>query len=119
MPSARTCIATARLRLVAPDPDPTVGQARAVADFFARNRDHFAPWDPPLPPDDNAPEAVQGRLVTGAAAFTAGQAYRWWLALAEAPQRVVGAVSLSGLARGPFQSGNLGYSLDGGCQAAA
>lgn len=105
-------ITTARLQLLAPDPAPAAGQASAVVDFFARNRTHFAPWDPPLPPDDNAPAAVQGRLVTGAAAFAAGQAWRWWLTLAEAPQRVIGSVSLSNLARGPSQSCSLGYSLD-------
>ena len=109
-------IVTRRLHLLAPDPDPALGQARAVADFFSRNADHFAPWDPPRGPDDNTPEAVQGRLVTGAAAFDAGQAWRWWLARADDPQRVVGSVSLSNLSRGAFQSCSLGYSLDALCQ---
>jgi hypothetical protein len=66
MTVARLRITTARLQLLAPDPSPAAGQAQAVVDFFARNRAHFAPWDPPLPADDNAPAAVQGRLVTGA-----------------------------------------------------
>ena len=109
-------ITTARLQLQAPDPAPAAGQAAAVADFFARNRAHFAPWDPPLPPDDNTAAAVQGQLVTGAAAFAAGQAWRWWLALADAPQRFIGSVSLSNLARGPSQSCALGYSLDASAQ---
>ena len=95
----RTCILTRRLHLLAPDPNPALGQARAVADFFSRNADHFAPWDPPRGPDDNTPEAVQGRLVTGAAAFDAGQGWRWWLARADDPQRVIGSVSLQGKAR--------------------
>jgi len=116
MPTARTRIDTPRLRLVAPDPDPAAGQARAVVDYFQRNAAHFAPWDPPLPPGDNAPEAVQGRLVTGAAAFGASQGFRWWLTLADAPGRVVGSVTLSNLARGPSQSCALGYALDAACQ---
>ncbi len=108
----RTCILTRRLHLLAPDPNPALGQARAVADFFSRNADYFAPWDPPHGPDDNTPEAVQGRLVTGAAAFDAGQGWRWWLARADDPQRVIGSVSLSKLSRGALQSCSLGYSLD-------
>ena len=116
MTVARLRITTARLQLLAPDPAPAAGQAQAVADFFARNRAHFTPWDPPLPPDDNTPTAVQGRLATGAAAFAAGQAWRWWLALADEPQRVIGSVSLSNLARGPSQSCSLGYSLDAAAQ---
>ena len=116
MTTARTCIETPRLRLVAPDPDPRQGQAQAVADFFTRNQAHLAPWDPPKPPDDDAPEAVQRRLVTGAAAFGASQAFRWWLAPTDEPHRVIGSISLSNLSRGPFQCCSLGYSLDAACQ---
>ncbi len=112
----RTRLFTARLQLRAPDPDPALGLARAIADFLARNHAHLAPWDPPRAADEDSPEAVQGRLTTGAAAFSAGQGWRWWLALADAPRRVVGQVSLSNLSRGPFQNCSLGYALDAGCQ---
>jgi len=116
MPTAHTHITTTRLHLVAPDPTPGLGQAAAVADYFARNQAHFAPWDPPKPPDDDAPATIQGRLVSGAAAFGASQAFRWWLMLADTPGRVIGSVSLSNLARGPFQCCALGYALDAACQ---
>ena len=112
----RTRLHTPRLQLRAPDPDPALGQARAIADFQARNDAHFAPWDPPRGADEHRPEAIQGRLVTGAAAFGAGQGWRWWLALADEPQRVVGSVSLSNLSRGPFQNCSLGYALDASIQ---
>jgi len=112
MPSARSRIDTRRLRLVAPEP----GQAQAVADFYARNREHFSPWDPPRGPDDDEPEAIQRRLLGGAAAFDAGEAFRWWLTPADAPRRVIGSISLSNLSRGPFQSANLGYALDAAAQ---
>jgi ribosomal-protein-alanine N-acetyltransferase len=111
MSFARTRIDTARLRLVAPHPDPAAGQAQAVASFLDENRAHFAPWDPPMAPGDGAVEAVQARLVTAAAAFAAGQAWRWWLVPADMPQRVIGSVSLSNLSRGAFQCCTLGYSL--------
>lgn len=116
MSGARTRITTTRLHLLAPDPAPAAGQAPAVVDFFARNRAHFAPWDPPLPPDDNQLGAVQARLATGAAAFGASQAWRWWMAPRDQapgePLHIIGSISLSNLSRGPSQSCSLGYSID-------
>jgi ribosomal-protein-alanine N-acetyltransferase len=113
---ARAHLHTPRLLLRAPDPDPSLGQAHAIADFLARNTAHFAPWDPPRSADEHTPEVIQGRLVTGAAAFGAGQGWRWWLSPADTPGRVIGNVSLSNLSRGPFQNCSLGYALDAGCQ---
>ena len=115
-PLAPTRLYTPRLQLLAPDPDPALGLARAIANFLARNNAHFAPWDPPRTSDADTAEVVQGRLVTGAAAFAAGQGWRWWLALADRPGRVIGSVSLSNLSRGPFQNCSLGYVLDAECQ---
>jgi ribosomal-protein-alanine N-acetyltransferase len=112
----RTRIDTPRLRLLAPDPDPALGQAAAVAAYLARNAAHLAPWDPPRTADEDEPAAVQGRLVTGAAAFGAGLAWRWWLVQAGEPGRVIGSVSLSNLSRGAFQNCSLGYALDAACQ---
>ena len=114
--TARAHLQTPRLLLLAPDPDPALGLARAIANFLARNNAHFAPWDPPRTADPDTAEVVQGRLVTGAAAFAAGQGWRWWLALADQPGRVVGSVGLSNLSRGPFQNCSLGFSLDADCQ---
>jgi ribosomal-protein-alanine N-acetyltransferase len=107
---------TDRLLLQAPDATPGSAQARAVADFYRRNAAHFAPWDPPLPPDHATPERVQQALADGAEAFACGRALRWWLLPADQPGRVIGSVHLSGLVRGAFQSCNLGYALDAGWQ---
>jgi ribosomal-protein-alanine N-acetyltransferase len=107
---------TPRLQLLPPD----AAQTAAVVDFYRRNAAHFAPWDPPLPPDHSTPEVVERALVDGAEAFAAGRAHRWWLTLADGaadgPARVIGSVHLSGLVRGAFQSCNLGYALDADCQ---
>jgi [ribosomal protein S5]-alanine N-acetyltransferase len=107
---------TARLLLQAPDATPGSPQVAAVADFYRRNAAHFAPWDPPLPPDHCAPERVAQALADGAEAFAAGRALRWWLQDAGDPGRVIGQVHLSSLVRGAFQSCHLGYALDASCQ---
>lgn len=113
MTPARRRISTQRLVLAAPDPD----QAAAVHDFFQSNTAHLAPWEPPSPPPEgDAIVHLQRKLAEGAEDFAAGRAHRWWLALADAPERVIGSAHLSAIARGPFQSCNLGYALDRDCQ---
>lgn len=107
---------TARLLLQAPDAAPANPQVAAVVDFYRRNSAHFAPWNPPLPPDHAAPDRVAQALADGAEAFATGHALRWWLTPASQPDRVIGQVHLSGILRGAFQSCNLGYALDASCQ---
>ena len=116
MPPDLSTLHTPRLRLLAPDATPGNPQVAAVADYYRRNATHFAPWDPPLPPDHAAPDRVAQALADGAEAFASGRAWRWWLEPLDHPGRVIGQVHLSGVARGPFQSCNLGYALDAGCQ---
>lgn len=91
---------------------PSLALAAAVHDYQLRNRAHFAPWDPPYPPDYFTPEGVAERLSQGSQAFAAGQAYRYWLCPLEQPDRVIGQAHMSQVARGPFQNTILGYSLD-------
>lgn len=116
MSAAHLELRTARLLLQAPDAAPDNPQVAAVGDFYRRNAAHFAPWDPPLPPDHAKPARVAQALADGAQAFATGRALRWWLLPADDPGRVIGQVHLSGLVRGAFQSGHLGYALDAACQ---
>ena len=105
---AQPLLLTARLRLVAADEH----LAGALLDFHERNRAHLAPWDPPT---DAAffTEAEQARrLCDAAAAFAAGTGYRWLLQPIGDTHRVIGTINFSNIARGPFQSCNLGYALD-------
>ena len=116
-PLARPEITTARLRLVAGDP----GIAPAVCEFQRRNRQHFAPWDPPTADSFYTPEAQAARVATGLAAFTNDTAYRYWLIdatraggarLPSSDVEVIGSLHFSQVARGAFQSAMLGYALD-------
>ena len=105
---AAKTLRSARLLLRAPD----VAMAEAAADFFKRNREHFAPWDPPTPPAFHDPETQRDRLAKGAQAFDEGLAFRYWVSLADEPQRLVASVNVSSIVRGAFHNGMLGYSLD-------
>ena len=105
-------LSTPRLHLVAGDP----ALAPAVADYLGRNQQHFAAWDPPTPASFYTVAAQAERLAQEHKAFGAGTALRWWLCLAEAPQRVVGSMHFSQIARGAFHNAMLGYALDAALQ---
>ena len=103
-----TTLHTDRLRLLPSHED----LAAAAADFYRRNAQHLAPWDPPTP-TDFATEAVQReRLRTSTAEAQAGTTWRWWLQRPSEPAVLGGRVALSQIARGPFQNAMLGYAID-------
>ncbi len=119
-PLARIEITTARLRLVAGD----AGLVPAVWDFQRRNRDYFAPWDPPTAESFYTIEAQALRVQQGLDAFRADTAYRYWLIdatrtggarMPSTDVDVIGSVHFSQVSRGAFQSAMLGYALDAGC----
>ena len=116
-PLARSEITTARLRLVAGD----AGLAPAVSEFQRRNRQHFAPWDPPTADSFYTPEAQATRVSNGLSAFQNDAAYRYWLIdatkaggarLPSSDVEVIGSLHFSQVSRGAFQSAMLGYALD-------
>jgi ribosomal-protein-alanine N-acetyltransferase len=116
-PLARYEITTARLRLVAGDP----GLAPAVCEFQRRNRQHFAPWDPPTADSFYTLEAQSVRVAHGVTAFQNDAAYRYWLIdasrtggarLPSSDVEVIGSLHFSQVSRGAFQSAMLGYALD-------
>ena len=103
---------TARLQLL----PANEGLAAEVAAFHLRNAAHLAPWDPPTPADFDTEAFQRQRLGQAAAEAAAGTGLRWWLQRRDDPSRLVGSVSLSQIARGPFQNAMLGYAIDGQCQ---
>jgi ribosomal-protein-alanine N-acetyltransferase len=105
---ASALLLTARLRLVAPQED----QAAAVAEFYARNHEHFAPWDPPADAAFHSVDFHRQALHSAALAFAGGSAYRYWLTPIGDATRVIGSVHFSNVVRGAFQSCTLGYALD-------
>jgi len=109
---ARRELTTGRLWLQVGDERLAV----SVADFYRRNRRHFAPWDPPTPEGFYTPATQAERLRLGLKAFAEGVAFRYWIMLADEPHRVIGSIHFSQIARGAFHSCVLGYALDEQCQ---
>ena len=103
---------TQRLLLCKPDP----ALAGAVANFLHRNAAHLSPWEPPRPPQLATAAHQRELLASQALAHAAGNAYRWFLIQPEAPDRVIGSVSLSNVVRGPQHGASVGYALDAQAQ---
>jgi ribosomal-protein-alanine N-acetyltransferase len=88
-----------------------IGDVHEVIRFYGENRDHLQPVSPTYPPDflDVATwlEQVRNRLPE----FAAGAGFRAFIFTRESPNRIIGNLSLTQVARGAFQSCVLGYSL--------
>lgn len=90
------------------------GHAAALAEFFRRNERHLAPWDPPRPAGILEGEFWQAECERAVEDYEDGAVVRWVLRLRGDPQRVIGRVNYTQIARGPFQSCMLGYAIDAG-----
>ena len=106
--AAAPVLLTARLRLVAPAP-PLAPQLLA---FHERNREHLAPWEPPVEADFYTEATQTARLRELAARFEAGTGYGYLIQPIGDARRVIGSMNFSNVARQAFHSCHLGYALD-------
>ena len=105
-------LATTRLILST----PRLGQAAAMLDFMARNREHLKPWSPPEPPRLYTLPHWQEAIAKYGSAFESGTAVRFWLSPRDDSERVIGSIGFSQIFRGPFCSCVLGYQIDHQCE---
>ncbi|MFJ9816020.1 GNAT family N-acetyltransferase [Streptomyces sp. NPDC101151] len=81
--------------------------AFTLACAYTENRKHLEPWEPDRPESFFTAEGQKERIDGLLRQFTEGGVVPWVLA---APGgRIVGAITLSGISRGPFCSSYLGY----------
>ncbi len=117
MPVEAPRLVTARLVLEVPEPTA----APRVLEYFARNKEHLAPWDPPRPANFMTEAFWKERLAQSRLELLNDQSARFFVFKEE---RVVGALNFTNFVRGPFQACHLGYSIDGtlegtGCMSEA
>ncbi len=88
-------------------------EARLVAAYLERNREHLAPWEPATPTGYYTEWYWRERLVQMRGEEEQGRQLRLHLFEKDAkPARIVGAIGLSNIVRGAFHSAHLGFSLD-------
>ncbi|OWP22386.1 GNAT family N-acetyltransferase [Microbacterium sp. AISO3] len=83
--------------------------AAALAEAYRVNSEHLAPFEPLRPADFTTEAGQRTEIAALVASREAGTALPLVLAHGS---RIVGRVTLSGITRGAFQSGNLGYWID-------
>lgn len=105
-------IETPRLVLRASDP----AFAAAVADFYCRNRERHARWNPPLAEKVFSVGGQADSLSETVAAAQAGSGIGWWLFSPSAPDRTIGQIHFSQITRRAFQNSMLGYAIDTECE---
>jgi ribosomal-protein-alanine N-acetyltransferase len=76
---------------------------------YQRNREHLAPWEPERA-EEFFTAAGQGKVIASKLALHAAGSEVPWILVAE--ERIIGALTLTGMVRGPFLSANLGYWVD-------
>ena len=101
-------LTTPRLVLRASDP----ALAGAAADFYRRNREAHARWNPPMADPTFTDEGQRESLAVTAAAIAAGTGIGWWLFAIDAPDLALGQIHLSQITRRAFCNAMLGYSID-------
>lgn len=89
----------------------TLANAEQVLQLRNRNRDYLKKYEPIRPESYWTLEVQQEMLINGEQNFEAGQGYVFGI-FESANEQLVGRIEISGVARGPFQNGNLGYFVD-------
>lgn len=102
-------LTTERLRLRIPEPK----LAAALAQYYIRNTDHFAPYAARRPEGFHAVGAWRERIAITQRACALGQTLHLVLsARAGAQTAILGDIHYTNIVRGAFQATHLGYQLD-------
>jgi ribosomal-protein-alanine N-acetyltransferase len=88
----------------------------AVIDYYRRNAEYLAPWEPTRPPDFLTEEYWRRFASRCRDEFEGDLALRLFLFPNSSPGRIVGYVGLFNFVRGSGHFCTLGYSLDEQCQ---
>lgn len=110
----RTCTTVARVFLPTLPAGcglrPLAGtDAADLARAYRDNREHLAPWEP-VRDEAFYGEAGQGEQIAGKLADLAAGTEVPWVLTSE--DRIIGAITLSGIVRGPFLNAHVGYWVD-------
>ena len=87
--------------------------AGRMVDYYRRNDQHLAPWEPRRTPEFLSETWWERQLEANIAEFRADRGARMAVIQRDdAEQRVVGVANLANIVRGAFQACHLGYSID-------
>ena len=88
------------------------GDAALLSEAYVRNREHLAPWEPSRDDEFFTPSHQLNVIHSKLAQHAVRQEIPWVLLNVEGGERIIGAITLTGIVRGPFLNANLGYWVD-------
>ena len=93
---------------------PIEGDAKALMEYYARNKNFFKPWVPFFPPNFFSVEFQKLKIESDRQLLKKGVKISSLLFLKGNHQQsnIIGDISCSNIVRGVFQSGHLGYKMD-------
>ena len=83
--------------------------AKSLSNYYKRNADHFAPWEPARAAEHYSPASCAARIEQSGA----GQSVYFVL---RKEQQIIGHCELSQIVYGPFRACYMGYGLDSNYQ---
>jgi [ribosomal protein S5]-alanine N-acetyltransferase len=83
--------------------------ARKMKDAYLRNKEYLTPWEPARSQDFFTVAGQNTIIETRLASYAAGAEVPWVMLDAD---RIIGAITLTGIVLGPFCSANVGYWVD-------
>jgi len=86
--------------------------APALLDYFNRNKAFLEPWEVTWKENFFTVDYMQLLIKDDYEGLMAGHTLRLWIVLKNSPNKIIGSVALSSIARGAFQNACLGYRLD-------
>ena len=84
---------------------------KGLQQYYLRNAHHLDRWEPARSAAFHHSDHWQKRYKIDKAEMKAGRSMKW-VALDRSGDQVVGVCNFTQIARGPFQSGTLGFSVD-------
>jgi ribosomal-protein-alanine N-acetyltransferase len=94
----------------------TEADVPAIVDYFTRNREHLARWDPRRPPEFYTEAWWRERIAADLKIATEDRGYRFFAydrsSSPGARARIVAMANYSNIVRGVFQSCHLGFGVD-------
>lgn len=91
-----------------------VEDAEQLTAYYVRNMEFHREWSPIFPPEYYTLHFQRRRLETVLELSIQGQEYRFGIFVQqEQGQLLIGCINLTGIIRGAFHNGRLGYSIDG------
>lgn len=91
-----------------------VSFAPQLVDYYYRNREFLAPFDPKREDAFYTVESQTAALETDIARREKGMGYRFYI-FEKQSGRLIGVIGLNNVIRGSFYSCHIGYKLDEGC----